>query len=342
MCGIMGYVTVKPELAGITDRYISILARNLLEAVFERGKDATGYLAHYNNTHKTIYYKQPINALTFIQRGYTDFKVTPDVFIGHTRAATSGNPRHNENNHPLFCGDYGLVHNGCIGKWATCCRQYTPFMQTETDSELLVIYMNQEQGNLKKLSSTFPSATFALVAMNIKSGLVTLACDEYQPLCYIDLSQHLGIILFASTELILEAAMKETFKQYPAFKVQLFEEYMVYTISLDGLKTAYPMTHIERPLRESFTTPVRNITNTHDVVSEVIQIQRVELEVRELFEQMLGTADYRYHLAKFAQQYYFAGDDWLDRSLDVNTRLAETFIEDIWDQYGEYEENTTY
>lgn len=120
MCGIAGFY-LREEADG------NLMAQKLLDGIEHRGKDATGVawwgLSDPDGRPLTIsegvgkptvwHQKAPIPARQFIK----SMAIPADarIMIGHTRAATQGEPSQNENNHPISVNRTIIgVHNGMI------------------------------------------------------------------------------------------------------------------------------------------------------------------------------------------------------------------------------------
>lgn len=106
MCGIAGFSRKFPS--SIADG--RKLGRELAYAIESRGQDATGFGWFAGET--PMYWKAPGSA-------YTQARLAPlplhlRTLIVHTRAATLGSPKVNDNNHPVVAPGIVLVHNGMI------------------------------------------------------------------------------------------------------------------------------------------------------------------------------------------------------------------------------------
>jgi glucosamine 6-phosphate synthetase-like amidotransferase/phosphosugar isomerase protein len=70
----------------------------------------------------------------FMDENFKDDTVT---VLGHTRKATQGSPRINNNNHPMFAGETALVHNGTIHNDDQMFKDWKLERKAETDSDIL-------------------------------------------------------------------------------------------------------------------------------------------------------------------------------------------------------------
>lgn len=106
MCGIMG-VSFAPDSTLNRHKMLSVL----LSEAEVRGRDSAGYA--YVAPGGTGYYKKAIPG-SKLHVGKLPADAT--AFIAHTRMATQGSPKDNDNNHPVLSPNktITLVHNGVI------------------------------------------------------------------------------------------------------------------------------------------------------------------------------------------------------------------------------------
>lgn len=142
MCGIGGVLRMgkKP----ITEESCSLL----LVGNEHRGNDATGIALSMDDGTVHIC-KKDEPAWKFVQsKEYQAFMkehLTPKTWgaLLHTRAATQGSPRKNENNHPISLGLSCIVHNGCISNEDNLFRVLDVPKSCETDSDILRAYTDK-------------------------------------------------------------------------------------------------------------------------------------------------------------------------------------------------------
>ena len=137
MCGITGYFETRAGGAKKTKARLPFL---LTESEV-RGSDATGIGYIAGDSPEVL--KQAENATTFItSRPFLDFmedkSLHPDILIGHTRAQTKGDKKHNGNNHPLFNHRLMVVHNGIISNDDDLFERYHLKRHHEVDSEIVL------------------------------------------------------------------------------------------------------------------------------------------------------------------------------------------------------------
>lgn len=128
MCGIFAGVG-----ADISKETIS----TGLLATKVRGSDATGIF-----TLETGIIKSPVPADKFINsEKFSDVPSSTSLFIGHCRAATSGVPENNDNNHPMMGEKFVLVHNGIVHMKRLDGYDY----KGECDTETLLSYLETKE-----------------------------------------------------------------------------------------------------------------------------------------------------------------------------------------------------
>lgn len=106
MCGIAG-ASINP--ADTFD--VTALTNGLLLGIENRGRHATG-VAWTDLEGDTWINKDAIAASTFIRGEHVPDRAS--AVLAHTRWATQGSPKNNDNNHPIDVGGIVGIHNGCI------------------------------------------------------------------------------------------------------------------------------------------------------------------------------------------------------------------------------------
>ncbi len=150
MCGIGTYKSEKPlsreDIARIVD---------YSKKTDVRGGDAFGV---YNTVR---IYKAPVTAHGF-WRMVEEFNLWGRVFpkgirqvIWHNRAATSGSPLNNCNNHPLESRNFILVHNGAVANAAEYRSEYPKY--TEVDSYSILVCLERAYERTGDVEKAFES-----------------------------------------------------------------------------------------------------------------------------------------------------------------------------------------
>ena len=217
MCGILGVcLDIKATRTFSDMERMKLNFAELLVSSQARGRDAAGaYVVNKNSD--VIYFKAPMTASDLID---TDsfWKMLNDyvgentvAIIGHTRAATTGSPKCNDNNHPVVDLPIIGVHNGVIRNHLELGRQYKK--SAEVDSAAIMALLRVKSGkkpltvetmtkNLHKLDGPFAIA----VADTRKPDSVYLARNGNPVVFHRDRSA--GLLWFASTEAILRDGLE--------------------------------------------------------------------------------------------------------------------------------------
>lgn len=204
MCCLFGMLDYKRNL---TRKQQNKLLSILSAACEERGRDATGIA--YNYADRLCIYKRPLPAR------FMGFRLPEAVtaVMGHTRMTTQGSERKNYNNHP-FCGSadnarFALAHNGVL--YNDCDLQKTeklPDTKIETDS-YVAVQLIEKRGTLDFDSLRYIAeqlmGSFTITVLDGQDNLYFVKGDN--PMCIYHYEQA-GIYLYASTEEILQAALK--------------------------------------------------------------------------------------------------------------------------------------
>lgn len=176
MCGVFGFISTSgkgPNLRRL---------RKMAQAVQPRGLDAWGLVIHDNGDLLT--HKQP--GLLSENLEMIDIARDCKAILGHVRAATSGDPLDNENNHPHRAGTGYFIHNGVIRNHVDLIRKFALKSSTDCDSEVIgLIHERQKTGRHVKRIRKAVSKTIGtglVVAGMWRKALVLIRC-EGRPLC---------------------------------------------------------------------------------------------------------------------------------------------------------------
>lgn len=212
MCGILGYIGNIPE-ANRAEAFQ--LLSNIFIISKCRGTDASGFSAIHNvNEPKLITEKRAISSIKFVMRS-NKFRALnrnmPSIFIGHTRAATSGTPDRGRNNHPFNSQRYSLVHNGGISNWQSVVTRNSLELRTETDSEVLLRLLEQkdsiEDGIQHTMHNVPMGSRVAIALLNHKEeGTLSLFKNSLNPIHILTIPEWQAMF-FASTKAILDGAI---------------------------------------------------------------------------------------------------------------------------------------
>lgn len=204
MCCLFGMLDYKRNL---TRKQQNKILSVLSTACEERGRDAAGIA--YNYAESLCVYKRPLPA------HFMRFRLPEAVtaVMGHTRMTTQGSERKNYNNHP-FCGSannarFALAHNGVL--YNDCDLQKTeklPDTKIETDSYVAVQLIEKRRtldfDSLRYMAEQL-MGSFTITVLDGQDNLYFVKGDN--PMCIYHYEQA-GIYIYASTEEILQAALK--------------------------------------------------------------------------------------------------------------------------------------
>jgi predicted glutamine amidotransferase len=223
MCGILGFLTDQPS----EENYK--LLGDLLNISADRGTDATGIAIVEDKKIRVI--KEDMPSDKFIKKHYIGLKKEiskASIVIGHTRLATQGHQRDNNNNHPIIGKKYVMVHNGTCSSM-TRVTGY-PYKGT-VDSEVLLSYV-EERGMKKGLEELQGSAAIAL----IKEGdPLTVHLWRHNNPLWIAYDPNKKTIFFASTEDILKEGLSNLLNFFSSFHIRQSEEHFLYKVTCHPL-----------------------------------------------------------------------------------------------------------
>lgn len=203
MCSLFGLIDYKHTLSGNQkSRILSVLATECEV----RGTDATGIA--YNSRGRLQIFKKAVPAHEMKIRIPSD----SHVIMGHTRMTTQGSEKIHGNNHP-FPGNvsgkrFALAHNGVLyNDTYLRTKLHLPKTPIETDSYVAVQLLEQSNAlNLNSLKTMAEQVegTFVFTVLDDENTIYIAKGDN--PIC-IYRYPSLGLILYASTVDILEAAL---------------------------------------------------------------------------------------------------------------------------------------
>lgn len=211
MCGIAGFYVRNPE--GIN---LERLTDELLLGIEHRGTDATGILAVSEGGEEVTLTKDDIPASYFVQmRDYLPKNLK--MLLGHTRLATQGLPKFQENNHPVQFKTCFATHNGMIYNDKEICDSVDDKRPAEVDSIAIPMLVAQcgfanALDNIEKLEGSWAIAVADPV--NNPDELL-LARGHSSPLVFIN---HPKILIWASTRKAISDAWEKAIGTPPDYK----------------------------------------------------------------------------------------------------------------------------
>lgn len=200
MCCLFGLIDYQGSL---TAKQKNRILRELSIAAEERGTDATGIA--YNTEHGLQVYKRPLPA----HRMHFKVPAGAHVVMGHTRMATQGRAKRNENNHP-FLGSIGrehfaLAHNGVLyNDFLLRSARHLPKTKIETDSYIAVQLIEQQKALNLRFMAEQVEGSFTFTVLTEQDELYFIKGDN--PLCLVHFPLT-GVYVYASTAEILNAGL---------------------------------------------------------------------------------------------------------------------------------------
>lgn len=228
MCCLFGFHDYGHKL---TRKQRSRLLTVLSTACEERGTDATGIAYNYDG--RQHIYKRPLAAHLMWYRVPVDVTVV----MGHTRMTTQGSEKRNENNHPFRgCAGgshFALAHNGVLYNDKTLRKKMKlPATKIETDSyiavQLLEKYGRLDFDSLQRMAEEL-EGSFTITALSDRDELYIVKGNN--PMCIYHFPET-GIYIYASTETILQKALKQL-----CFRMGTMNRVHIYTgelLCIDG------------------------------------------------------------------------------------------------------------
>jgi len=238
MCGIMGLVSYSGSAPShLQAKMLRKATSKLLKSSEIRGRDSAGVSILTDK--KVSLFKTNLMASEFVQTaGYSNVLKSinrQDVFkamIGHTRQKTKGHEKFNVNNHPIVANDIIGVHNGFIGNDDLLFDKYVNDIDRagKVDSEIIfrLIDYHRRKGStiIQSVQNTCSDITGAYTCAFIDSAgsdYVTIFSNSSYTNAYIFIYEPLKTIAFASSEDILNSALRDNTALDPVFATHKVE-----------------------------------------------------------------------------------------------------------------------
>ena len=303
MCGIGAFQIVQDECEPAK------VARVLLRLLEVRGKDASGVAWHAD--------KQ-----TFVRKGACAGKELARVLdkvigatgIVHTRWATQGTPKNNNNNHPIDVGGIVGVHNGHIANDDALLKQCVNYKrQAQVDSEAvfaLIAHGKKETKLVDRLAKVSGTAALLWLRSFDKQERLYAVRLNSSPLWFGQTK--LGSIVFASTQAILKEVGKRCKLDFEyMYEMQVGE----HIVAQDGI--------------------VKHMDKVQVILPKVVALPKHDYTKHSVYSKVQ---------MPYAEQFSFDDEDdlalWND-SFDYNKEQDETNLRDALDRQfrmGKYEQ----
>ena len=215
MCGVIGCVIGTKKRTPSEYEIIRNDFSTMLVAAQSRGTDAAG-LYVFNEGGECFSYRAPMQASTLVTLSeywavLDRIGPTTIAVVGHTRAATTGSPSVNSNNHPLKDGPLVGVHNGMIYNHRSLRAKYGT--EAEVDSAVILSLLNSRMvdGDYLNESHLVHSlkeleGSFAIAVADTRTNNIFLARNAGSPLVMASNSRK-GLLWFGSTQAIIASGL---------------------------------------------------------------------------------------------------------------------------------------
>ena len=200
MCGIAGFCLNPKHNQNQTD-----LAAQMLLDIEHRGQDATGVAWINPSTGKRVITKAAVDATRFIKTEAGKRACAgATTAILHTRWATQGDPKVNDNNHPIPRGKIVLTHNGHISNDVALFKQLKVPRIGQVDSEAVAALIAFTNAPIAEaLSRVQGTAALAWIEQG-KGNTLHLARINSSPLWIAQTKS--GSLVYGSTKETIENA----------------------------------------------------------------------------------------------------------------------------------------
>jgi predicted glutamine amidotransferase len=182
-----------------------------------RGIDATGMAFSYLDGSVKVF-KKDVPSWSFVTdpeyKKFIETNLTDKIWavLLHTRAATHGNPRDNNNNHPMYAGKSAAIHNGMIQNDNHLFNSLNLDRKAETDSDIIRAIVDKNgitEKCIKELNKLSGSVAAAVVSPDYPQKMLLMRSGS--PLTLASDGDH---FLFSSERNTLDRALKPWVKRW--------------------------------------------------------------------------------------------------------------------------------
>ena len=263
MCGILGVCLDKRERNDADYIEIALDFARIWEESQTRGTDAAGvYIVNRESEIRYIKAPVPSNNITDMDDDFGFWQlirdhVGPDTIaiIGHTRAATTGAPECNDNNHPVVDAPIIGVHNGIIQNHLRLNAKYPKC--AEVDSAAIMSLLKAKAGDKPLTTGVVAGSlhdldgSFAIAVADMRKPDGIFLARNRSPVSFVR-NRADGILMFASTADILRRALGDGIHTFamPADTVcRISRKTVRGSLSFKPLKAAKPTTKTKAKLQ---------------------------------------------------------------------------------------------
>jgi len=214
MCGICGIIPLRG--ATVTPDEIRWEMLTMLRMNQERGEDATGI---FRGGDKPLIVKANIPADKFMSlKDVRDAFNEVTTYLGHTRKATIGSPKNNQNNHPLVYNNWIVTHNGSIKNTINLPLKDAPMVDSFYFTYVFETLGGMgKTGDLSRVLSEI-DGTYAIGAYFMPTRTTILFSDEKeQRRIFYNINEKEGYIRYSQ---VRDEMLKYELKPFRLLKVQ--------------------------------------------------------------------------------------------------------------------------
>lgn len=215
-----------------------------------RGRDATGF-AVVNAKKEIFLHKEPLHPKDYIERELPKFKDIINsgvIVIGHIREATQGEPKDNDNNHPVESDNWLMIHNGGV---YTLPRIAEYKYHGEVDTEVFLSYV--ETKGLQEGLPYLGYGSGAIVLINKKDPTYLVLARHTSPTC-VSLNGKETMLSFASEESILKAVADKHLCFFNDYQFGTVPEHVAYKVYQNPIKVEHLFTFEVKASPVTYTT----------------------------------------------------------------------------------------
>ena len=283
MCGILG-VCLDITASRSADDILRLKTdfAGLLAAAEVRGTDAAGvYIV--NKDSEIVYHKAPV-AGSVLADDETFWKMLDDfvsektvAIIGHTRFATHGSPKDNDNNHPILDAPIIGVHNGMIRNHERLNTRYRKAAEVDSAAimSLLRVKSKNKPMSLATLSNNLHQleGPFAIAVADTRKPDGIFMARNTNPVKFFR-ERDAGLLWFASTSEILNdgigAPVDKTFSMPANHCCRIDSKAVAGKLKYRSIKSSDPGSglsavattpHIPREVRQYSTSTTAALTD---------------------------------------------------------------------------------
>lgn len=187
MCGIAGFFTWDESIDNEKKDSVYSISQSLFEQTKSRGTDAAGF-SYINKYNELVTIKGPVVSDVLVKdRKFTKLKEEmPRMLIMHCRAATTGSPVDNFNNHPIVADKrLSVIHNGVISNHTALKAKYALPAKGEVDSEVIPMMMIKNLNDLtkgkKQVTADLMTKSINMTSQEIYGGYACAAINTDTP-----------------------------------------------------------------------------------------------------------------------------------------------------------------